>query len=73
MWNGISTLSFKSDLIVFDTHELTSNKNRQNAQLFLMLAFLDKIVKQSKAKNQTLPIAEQHMICIAIDEAHLLD
>lgn len=72
LWNGISTLSLKSDLIVFDTHELTSNKNRQNAQLFLMLAFLDKIVKQSKAKNQTLPIVEQQWICIAIDEAHLL-
>lgn len=72
LWNGISTLSLKSDLIVFDTHELTSNKNRQNAQLFLMLSFLDKMVKQNKAKNQALPIAEQQWICIAIDEAHLL-
>lgn len=72
LWNGISTLTLKSDLIVFDTHELTSNKNRQNAQLFLMLSFLDKMVKQNKAKNQTLPIAEQQWICIAIDEAHLL-
>ncbi|WP_400248910.1 hypothetical protein [Spiroplasma sp. ald] len=72
LWNGISTLSLKSDLIVFDTHELTANKNRQNAQLFLMLSFLDKFVKQNKAKNQALPIAEQQWICIAIDEAHLL-
>ncbi|UNF62774.1 Mbov_0397 family ICE element conjugal transfer ATPase [Spiroplasma poulsonii] len=72
LWNGISTLSLKSNLIVFDTHELTSNKNRQNAQLFLMLSFLDKVVKQNKAKNQALPIAEQQWICIAIDEAHLL-
>lgn len=72
LWNGISTLSLKSDLIIFDTHELTSNKNRQNAQLFLMLSFLDKIVKQNKAKNETLPMTEQQWICIAIDEAHLL-
>lgn len=72
LWNGISTLSLKSDLIIFDTHELTSNKNRQNAQLFLMLSFLDKIVKQNKAKNEKLPITEQQWICIAIDEAHLL-
>ncbi|MFU0252142.1 VirB4 family type IV secretion system protein [Spiroplasma sp. Moj] len=72
LWNGISTLSLKNDLIVFDTHELTANKNRQNAQLFLMLSFLDKVVKQNKAKNEALPIAEQQWICIAIDEAHLL-
>ncbi|WP_342273394.1 hypothetical protein [Spiroplasma endosymbiont of Acasis viretata] len=72
LWNGISNLSLKSDLIIFDTHELTSNKNRQNAQLFLMLSFLDKIVKQNKAKNEKLPITEQQWICIAIDEAHLL-
>lgn len=72
LWNGISTLSLKSDLIVFDTHELTSNKNRQNAQLFLMLSFLDKIIKQNKAKNETLPMTKQQWICIAIDEAHLL-
>ncbi|WDA54933.1 MAG: AAA-like domain protein (plasmid) [Spiroplasma endosymbiont of Drosophila atripex] len=72
LWNGISTLSLKSDSIIFDTHELTSNKNRQNAQLFLMLSFLDKIVKQNKAKNETLPMSKQQWICIAIDEAHLL-
>ncbi|WP_342256704.1 VirB4 family type IV secretion system protein [Spiroplasma endosymbiont of Poecilobothrus nobilitatus] len=72
LWNGVSTLLLKSDLIVFDTHELTANKNRQNAQLFLMLAFLDKEVKKNKEKNETLPIAEQQWICIAIDESHLL-
>lgn len=72
LWNGISILSLKNDLIIFDTHELTSNKNRQNAQLFLMLSFLNKIVKQNKAKNETLPMTEQQWICIAIDEAHLL-
>lgn len=72
LWNGINTLSLKSNLIIFDTHELTSNKNRQNAQLFLMLSFLDKIVKQNKAKNETLPMTEQQWICIAVYETHLL-
>lgn len=65
LWNGISTLSLKSDLIVFDTHELTSNKNRQNAQLFLMLVFLDKIIKQNKAKkrNTTNCRATMNLYC----------
>ncbi|WP_210361275.1 hypothetical protein [Borreliella garinii] len=52
-------MSLKGNLIVFDTHELTANKEKQSAQLFLMLAFLDKEVKKNKAKNETLPIAEQ--------------
>lgn len=29
LWNGISTLSLKGELIVFDTHELTVNKEKQ--------------------------------------------
>ena len=72
LWNGHTTLSLKNDLIVFDTHEISSNKNRQNAQLFLMLAFLDRVVKDNKAKNETLPVDKRQWVCIAIDEAHLL-
>lgn len=73
LWNGTSTLNLRHhDFVVFDTHDLSVNKNIENAQIFLMLTFLDKEIKLNKIKNENLPLLEQNWICIAIDEAHLL-
>ncbi|WDA54968.1 MAG: hypothetical protein PPFGHCPK_01449 (plasmid) [Spiroplasma endosymbiont of Drosophila atripex] len=72
LWNGHTNLSLKNELIVFDIHDLSTNKNRQNAQMFLMLAFLEKVAKHHKKINEPLDENKRQWLCIAIDEAHLL-
>ena len=73
LWNSHSTLEIKDTAItVYDIHELTNNSNIRNAQIFLMLAFIDREIKRNKAKNYHLPQEQQAWIAVVLDEAHLL-
>ncbi|QCO23179.1 hypothetical protein SRED_003041 (plasmid) [Spiroplasma melliferum] len=72
LFNGVSTLEIKSDLIVFDIYNMAKSKTIANAQMYLLLALLDRVMKKNKKNNLTLPPEEQSWVCIAVDEAHLL-
>ena len=73
LWNKHSNINLENKkLIVFDIHNLNVNENVKNAQLFIMLQFLNKEIKNNKKINDTLPIDKKQWICLAIDEAHLL-
>ncbi|WP_053391589.1 VirB4 family type IV secretion system protein [Spiroplasma kunkelii] len=72
LFNGVSTLEIKSDLIVFDIYNMAKSKTISNAQMYLLLALLDRVMKKNKEDNLNLPPEQQSWICIAIDEAHLL-
>ncbi len=74
LWNGHTNFdTSNSHFMVLDTHSLgeSGNKRISNAQLFLLLKFLNnlmvqnKIIKESKEKQST-------KMMIVIDEAHLL-
>ncbi len=73
LWNQHSNINLiDKKLVVFDIHSLNTNENIKNAQLFIMLQFLNNEIKENKAKNLKLPKEKQQWICLAIDEAHLL-
>ncbi|WP_375315663.1 hypothetical protein [Spiroplasma endosymbiont of Tipula paludosa] len=72
LFNGVSTLEIKSDFIVFDIYNMAKSKTIANAQMYLLLALLDRIMKKNKEENMNLPSDQQSWICIAVDEAHLL-
>ncbi|KDN02074.1 hypothetical protein BK60_13895 [Neisseria gonorrhoeae] len=59
MFNGVSTLEIKSDLIVFDIYNMAKSKTIANAQMYLLLALLDRVMKKNKKNNLTLPPEEQ--------------
>ena len=70
LWNHHSTLQDHHDqIIIIDTHELTSHENLRNAQLFLLLSFLDRQIKINKQGHHSKPGS---WVAVVIDEAHLL-
>lgn len=66
LYNGYSNLEINKNVIVFDINNLfeKGNKNIIQAQLFLMLGFIQNLVRVNDKSDQD--------IIIAIDEAHLL-
>ncbi len=71
LWNQPSSIDLKNKkLVVFDIHELTNNTNIRNAQIFLMLAFLEREIRLNKRFNDSLPNDQKQWICLAVDEAH---
>ena len=73
LWNRHSNINLKDkNIVVFDIHNLNASENVKNAQLFIMLQFLQKEIKLNKNRNDLLPQKQQKWICLAIDESHLL-
>ena len=73
LWNRHSNINLKDkNIVVFDINNLNASENVKNAQLFIMLQFLQKEIKLNKNRNDLLPQKQQKWICLAIDEAHLL-
>lgn len=55
LFNGVGTLEIKSGLIVFDIYNMAKSKTIANAQMYLLLALLDRAMKKNKEDNLTLP------------------
>lgn len=66
LYNGYSNIAVENDMVVFDINALfeKGSQNIIQAQLFLILAFVQNIVRLNNDSNKE--------IIIAIDEAHLL-
>ena len=72
LWNGPTTIDTKnSDLILFDFRKMTNSKNDQvmNAQMMLVLRFLENEV--SKNREYNLAKGANRHIAIVVDEAHV--
>ncbi len=72
LWNGPTTIDTKnSDLILFDFRKMTNSKNDQvmNAQMMLVLRFLENEV--SKNREYNLAKGDNRHIAIVVDEAHV--
>lgn len=73
LWNGHTLMPDNSNnLVVLDIHTLTQSGNKRliNAQMFLILKYLENEVRINKHKNKKL-IYKRNMT-IVVDEAHLL-
>ena len=66
LWNGHTTLKLDNQLVILDLLSLSGNKRVVNAQMFLILKFLESVIKNNKEMQK------DQKITIAIDEAHLL-
>ena len=72
LWNGPTTIeTSNSDFIHFDFKRMNSSKNERvmNAQMMLVLRFLESEVSKNRERN--LSRKENNHIAIAVDEAHL--
>lgn len=72
LWNGPTTINTKtSDFILFDFKKMNDSKNDKvmNAQMMLVLRFLDNEVSKNRERN--LLRGEDKYIAIAVDEAHV--
>jgi type IV secretory pathway VirB4 component len=72
LWNGPTTIDTKnSDLILFDFRKMTNSKNDQvmNAQMMLVLRFLENEV--SKNREYNLAKGANRHVAIVVDEAHV--
>ena len=72
LWNGPTTIDTRnSDLILFDFRKMTNSKNDQvmNAQMMLVLRFLENEV--SKNREYNLAKGTNRHIAIVVDEAHV--
>jgi type IV secretory pathway VirB4 component len=72
LWNGPTTIDTKnSDLILFDFRKMTNSKNDQvmNAQMMLVLRFLENEV--SKNREHNLAKGDNRHVAIVVDEAHV--
>jgi len=72
LWNGATTIDTKnSDLILFDFRKMTNSKNDQvmNAQMMLVLRFLENEV--SKNREHNLAKGDNRHVAIVVDEAHV--
>jgi len=72
LWNGPTTINTKtSDFILFDFKKMNDSKNDKvmNAQMMLVLRFLENEVSKNRERN--LLKGEDRYIAIAVDEAHV--
>lgn len=72
LWNGATTINTKtSDFILFDFKKMNDSKNDKvmNAQMMLVLRFLENEVSKNRERN--LLKGENKYIAIAVDEAHV--
>ena len=72
LWNGPTTIDTKtSDFILFDFKKLNDSKNDKvmNAQMMLVLRFLENEVSKNRERNMLK--GENRHIAIAVDEAHV--
>lgn len=71
LWNGMTTLSAKENFVAFDFQRLLANKNDStaNAQMLLLLRYLENEVIRNKKENERN--GTHRKIVVAIDEAHL--
>ena len=72
LWNGPTTINTKtSDFILFDFKRMNDSKNDKvmNAQMMLVLRFLENEVSKNRERN--LLKGEDRYIAIVVDEAHV--
>lgn len=72
LWNGPTTINTKtSDFILFDFKKMNDSKNDKvmNAQMMLILRFLENEVSKNRERNMLK--GEDKYIAIAVDEAHV--
>ena len=72
LWNGSTTIETSgSDFIHFDFKRMNTSKNERvmNAQMMLVLRFLESEVSKNRQRN--LVRKENRHVAIAVDEAHL--
>jgi type IV secretory pathway VirB4 component len=72
LWNGPTTINTKtSDFILFDFKKMNDSKNDKvmNAQMMLVLRFLENEVSKNRERN--LLKGEDRYIAIVVDEAHV--
>ena len=77
MWNGPTTLQTKENFVVFSFRSLLANSNKTlaNAQMLLVLRFLNNEIIRNKDYNAMMGYGEadpgRRKIIIAVDEAHV--
>lgn len=71
LWNGYSTISTEENFVDFNFQSLLANKNQDiaNAQMLLVLRWLDNEIIKNKDYNARYNTARK--IIVAIDEAHV--
>ncbi|MCL2457120.1 MAG: ATP-binding protein, partial [Defluviitaleaceae bacterium] len=71
LWNGESTISTNENFVVFNFQSLLANKNNTiaNAQMFLILKWLDNEIIKNRDYNIRYNAARK--VIIVIDEAHV--
>ncbi|WP_342273513.1 Mbov_0397 family ICE element conjugal transfer ATPase [Spiroplasma endosymbiont of Acasis viretata] len=72
LWNDHTNINSSSLLQVYDLYTLTQSGNKRlvNAQMFLILKYIENEVRKNKNDNEINN--KQQWISITIDEAHLL-
>ncbi|WP_342261640.1 Mbov_0397 family ICE element conjugal transfer ATPase [Spiroplasma endosymbiont of Notiophilus biguttatus] len=72
LWNAHTNINNSSLLQVYDLYTLTQSGNKRlvNAQMFLILKYIENEVRKNKNDNEINN--KQQWISITIDEAHLL-
>ncbi|MCL2126456.1 MAG: DEAD/DEAH box helicase family protein, partial [Oscillospiraceae bacterium] len=71
LWNGEATLATKENFVVFNFQTLLSNRNQTvaNAQMLLILRWLDNEIIKNRDYNQKFKANRK--IIIVVDEAHV--
>lgn len=71
LWNGAATINTDENFVVFDFQSLLANKNQTvaNAQMLLVLKWLDNEIIKNREYNMTYHANRK--IVIVIDEAHV--
>lgn len=75
LWNGYSTIKTSNNFcLVFDLYTLTESGNKRiiNAQIFLILKYIESEVRKNKNWNEANSTVDSQWIVITVDEAHLL-
>ena len=77
LWNGPTTLETKENFVVFSFRSLLANSNKTlaNAQMLLVLRFLNNEIIRNKDYNAMMGYGEadpgRRKIIVAVDEAHV--
>jgi hypothetical protein len=77
LWNGPTTLETKENFVVFSFRSLLANNNKTlaNAQMLLVLRFLNNEIIRNKDYNSMMGYGEadpsRRKIIVAVDEAHV--